>query len=289
MNTSRFWILSAVLCAVGACLSAGAAVVLTKAAVFPLVDLEVLGMEEFNAAPNRSPISYETLRMDRDFRWDGPERITAAIRDMMHHGDGGALVSPEHAAGAKGLCSEYSKAAVSLAAGERIGRVVWLSEHTVSEFWNPNRAAWELIDTNGNSMFQDPRSGNLLGVADLIAGRDAEPVKIIPEPEVSDDPAFLPERLEVFRNTKVCVVIEGPRLYDFHLRNRRAPIAVGFLFLGAEPAAHGIALKLPGSFEPALAPLNWIRMLLYTSLLFGVCSVGLLWKGLKNRTSGANN
>lgn len=258
---------------------------LRRGHVFPFVELQTVHqLEEFNAPPPDS-----ARDQPPDIR-----AITREVRRIMVHGDAPMLTEPPLGAGddsVVGVCSEFAKTAQALGAQDgHEFRTVWLSTHTVNEYWDPDRERWILLDTNGNQKWICPQEGEPLSVAELVAGHPAEPRAILASP--GDNPHFGPEALRHYRDTDVVVVVEDERLFDFHLRNR-SPLAVGAHLLFGSPVARGIQFVPEGNDIRAGSIIPQLRLVLALILLAWVVAAtwwfhftGRLRGGVRAATTG---
>jgi len=225
-----------------------------KQATFPFVELEIVSADQFNAPPEDQSLDYSTIPLVLPDELEN-KSVAYALRHELAHGNEMVFTSPEQAVSEdeiRVLCSEYSKAAVSVfEARGSTARVVWLSEHTVTELWDEELQKWVLYDTNGNQMYFS-EDGEPLGVAELMTDIAAEPEPIVMEESQNfkDDPQFNETSRRLYQETDVCVVLTGNRLYDFHLRNKDPKIILSFL-IGGDPVANGIQIIPPGKEQIA--------------------------------------
>ncbi|MHC4605768.1 MAG: hypothetical protein ACYTAF_02400 [Planctomycetota bacterium] len=258
-------------------------VVFVKSAVFPFVELMTIrDVADFNAPPDKALLSYGVPQLRSDHIRPHSEAtglqeswLAYGVREYLRAGEGTVLSHPEMVLREEPpavRCSEYAKLTTSLAAFRNIpARVVWVSGHTVSEIWRKDLKKWVLVDTYGNQMFFPPGGGGFLNVADLINDAQAE----MSRPVFSvDPPAFEPKALELYRITDICVVLEGPRLYDFHKRNYAPDVLIGYLF-GGEPVARGIQYVPPGKTPKAGSVIVTVRIVLTALVLMWTAAIAV--------------
>ncbi|MCC5877336.1 MAG: hypothetical protein JJU11_14025 [Candidatus Sumerlaeia bacterium] len=257
---------------------------LRRGQVFPLVELETLDdPEAFNAPPTTETIAPERLEVGM---------LAREVRRIMHHTDAGSLDAPpprdSPPSSVPGVCSEYAKVAQTFAAEDgHVLRTVWMSTHTVNEYWDPTRERWIVVDKSGNLKWFD-EEGEPLGVTDLVLAEPetitAQP--IIPPAEFDNDPDLADglnltvEDLTHFTDSEVWVVIEDERLFEFHRRNRSPTVVLRYLLFG-EPVARGVQFT-PDGMEPPAGSVIWrLRIYLLGLGMVWVVGIGLILGGIR--------
>lgn len=258
---------------------------LRKDHVFPFVELETFeDPGAFNAPPSSEPEAGERLDIGS---------LAREVRGIMHHVDAGSLDAPpprdSPPSSIEGVCSEYAKVAQVFAAEDgHILRTVWMSTHTVNEYWDPGLERWIVVDKSGNLKWFDDE-GTPLGVTDLIEA-DADSVMarpIIPPsefetfPELADGLNLSEEDVGHFTDSEVWVVIEEEHLFDFH-RGNRSPTAILAYLLFDEPIARGVQFAPPDRDPPpAGSVITGLRLWLLALIGVWVTGLGLILLGLR--------